>query len=195
MEASFTDAIRAVLDRAATAIFGPNLPDPPIDVYLAGGAAVFLYTRSRVSKDVDAEFNARLIRPEVVVSYLDDEGVEQSLHLDRTYTNTLGVLHMDFQDRVTAAPFDVDGFSVRLLAPVDLAISKLARFAEHDVADIRSLIDAGLVDREEFDQLAHQAITYFVGDMRPVLANIQTVLAFFPPAPAPAPAGDGAGRG
>jgi len=31
----------------------------PVNVYLAGGMAVYLYTASRVSTDVDAEFGSR----------------------------------------------------------------------------------------------------------------------------------------
>lgn len=33
----------------------------PIDVYLAGGMAVHLYTASRVTTDIDAEFGSRVL--------------------------------------------------------------------------------------------------------------------------------------
>lgn len=35
----------------------------PLNVYLAGGMAVHLYTASRVTTDVDAEFGARVLLP------------------------------------------------------------------------------------------------------------------------------------
>lgn len=55
----------------------------PLQVYLAGGMAVHLYTGQRVTGDVDAEFAGRVILPQdlAVVVTLED-GEEQVVYLD-----------------------------------------------------------------------------------------------------------------
>jgi hypothetical protein len=158
--------------RVSQAVFGSALPPKPVPVLIAGGAAVHLYTGARVSKDLDAEFLARMLRPAVSVTYVDEAGALQSVHLDQAYSATLGLMHEDYVERSQPAPFGAPGFELRLLAPVDLAISKLARWAAHDQNDVASLAQAGLLDADELDRLANQALSYYVGNTTPVKRNI-----------------------
>jgi hypothetical protein len=188
MNTPYAKAVADVFGRLSALVFPDEAyPASPVKAYIAGGAAVHLYTGSRVSKDVDVEFAARLLRPEVVVLYRDEAGGQQTVHLDRNYSSTLGLMHEDFDKRAAKADFDVPGFEVMLLSPVDLAISKLGRFAEHDQADIKSLIHSELVDRAEFETLAFEALSYYVGNTAPVAQNIASALRFFGPAVRPAP--------
>lgn len=178
MSAAFIKAIKEVFEKLSKEVFGDNLPPEPVMVYLAGGAATHIYTQARMSNDVDAEFHARMIRPPVVVTYMDGEEM-RTVHLDQNYSPTLGMQHDGYQDRALEAGFEVKGFKVMLLAPVDLAITKLARFAEHDQADIKSLISAGLIDRQEFETLANEAVDIMVGNTGLAKASIKRVLSFF----------------
>jgi hypothetical protein len=176
----FANAVEQLLRKIAAEVFGEKLPDKPLVVVVAGGAAVHLYTGVRVSKDLDAEFLAKVLKPDAVVMYKDEAGEPCSVHLDRTYTNTLGLMHEDYLDRAQPSGWKVPGLDVRVLAPVDLAISKLGRWAENDRGDVKSLIDCGLLNRESLDRLANEAIDYYVGNTEPVKRNLVEALAMFP---------------
>ena len=53
---------------------------------------------------------------------------------------------------------------VRLLSPLDLAVSKLGRFAGHDRDDIAALARHGLIEAVSLRQRAQAALTAYVGD-------------------------------
>jgi hypothetical protein len=65
---------------------------------------------------------------------------------------------------------------VRLLAPVDLAISKLGRYSEQDRADILSLAKKRLLNRAALGKRAQEAIGGYVGDIRRLQGNIDDAL-------------------
>ena len=126
---------------------------PPVPVYVAGGAASHIYTGARFSHDIDAAIGRRLLLPRnLEVMYRDTGGSLRTLYFDRQYNDTLGLMHQDaHRDSV---PLDVPGvdpkrLQVRVLAPVDLAVSKLARFAEPDREDIQALARAGLLTSDD----------------------------------------------
>jgi len=55
----------------------------PVNVYLAGGMAVHLYTASRVTTDVDAEFGGRVYLPnDLMVEVTLEDGTQQVVYLD-----------------------------------------------------------------------------------------------------------------
>lgn len=70
----------------------------PLQVYLAGGMAVHLYTGKRVTGDVDAEFGGRVLLPSdlAVVVTLED-GTDQVIYLDTNYNPTFALMHEDYQ--------------------------------------------------------------------------------------------------
>jgi hypothetical protein len=177
----YARAVQALLERVSALVFDGSLPADPVSVVIAGGAAVHLYTGNRVSKDLDAEFLARILRPEAVITYSDSDGMLRTVHLDRTYSNTLGVMHEDYLDRAVPSGLCAPGFMVRILAPVDLAISKLSRWEEHDRGDVQAIIEAGLLERELFERLANEALSYYVGNLRMSFVNLEEALSMFPP--------------
>jgi len=145
-------------------------------MYIAGGAATFMYTGARVSADIDAVFSRRLALPsELEVAYRDQDGALRTLYLDRQYNDTFGLLHQDAHDDSVA--LQVDGvdparFDVRLLSPVDLAVSKIARLAEPDQADIAELARSGLIDAERVRARANEALPDFVGNVGALRTSI-----------------------
>ena len=57
-----------------------------LDVYLAGGIAVHLYTANRVTTDVDAEFGRRVLLPnDLTVDVTLEDGTPQVIYLDTNY--------------------------------------------------------------------------------------------------------------
>jgi len=148
----------------------------PIRMYIAGGAALHLLTGERVTEDIDATFSARvLFREEIEVSYRDPDGRARLMYLDRNYNDTLGLLHehaYDDSKPVTIAGIDNNLVEVRVLTPVDLAVSKLARFTDQDRKDIELLARKKLVDATSVRKRAEEALQGHVGDATAVRTSI-----------------------
>ncbi|MBJ7263742.1 MAG: hypothetical protein JHC61_08420 [Burkholderiaceae bacterium] len=126
-----------------------GLSGAPIKAYIAGGIAVHLYTAYRVSMDVDAEFGARLHLPrDLGVEVTGPDGRPLWLHFD-----------------------------VHVLSPVDLAVSKISRFADHDRHDIAALVLHGLATAEAIEARAHDALIGFVGNVGSLKMNIADAVA------------------
>src|ERR1043165_3367619 len=65
----------------------------PIKMYVAGGAAMHLYTGERTSKDIDAAFSHRIVLPEdLEVTYRDPDGGARLLYFDRQYNDTFALM-------------------------------------------------------------------------------------------------------
>lgn len=180
IDPAYLEAIGRLLATMQTAL--PSLPrrSRPLRLTIAGGAAVALYTGSRVSRDVDATLSLRVHLPaQLVEHYADRDGTPRIVYLDPTYNDTLGPLHENAH--VDAVPLDLTGIDrrvldVRVLTPIDLAISKLGRFAEHDRGDIIALATAGLLDARAFERRARNALGYYVGHPAAPQANLREAL-------------------
>ncbi len=145
-------------------------------MYVAGGAAVHLYLGERVSRDVDAVFSHRFALPDDLdVSYRDADGRGRILYFDRQYNDTFGLLHEDAHD--DSVPLELDGIDarvldVRLLSPVDLAVTKIARLADQDRSDLAALARAGLVSEAALRARAEEAAGGYVGDVARLRTSI-----------------------
>ncbi len=153
----------------------------PIRMYVAGGAALHFYTGERVSVDVDAVFSRRIALPdELDVAYRDEDGKARMLYFDRNYNDTFGLMHEDAQDdsrSLTLEGIDPLVLDVRILTPLDLAVSKLGRYGFQDRADIQSLARRGLVTAESLSQRAEEALGGYVGDLERLRGNIRAAVA------------------
>jgi hypothetical protein len=149
----------------------------PIQMYIAGGAAVHFYTGARISSDIDATFSRRIVLPEnLEVSYRDADGAAHLLYFDRQYSDTLGLLHEDAYD--DSEPFQLEGIDaavldLRLLSPLDLAVSKIGRFSSQDRDDIASLARHKLIDSKTLRVRAEAALGGYVGDTTRVAGSIE----------------------
>jgi hypothetical protein len=55
----------------------------PVQMFIAGGAALHLYVGARVSKDIDAAFSHRIaLPPDLKVSYRDADGAARMLYFN-----------------------------------------------------------------------------------------------------------------
>lgn len=149
----------------------------PIRMYVAGGAALHFYTGHRLSDDIDASFSHRIALPDdLEVSYKGADGTAELLYFDRQYNDTLGLLHEDAYD--DSIPLTLNGIDpglldVRLLSPLDLAVSKLGRFSEQDRDDIVALARLKLVNSGGLRKRAQAAIAGYVGDTNRVQGTIE----------------------
>jgi plasmid stabilization system protein ParE len=147
-----------------------------VRMIVAGGAAQHFYTAARVSVDIDATLSKRMILPpDLDVPFLDADGSPRVLYFDRQYNDTFALMHedADADSRPLALPgIDANVIDVRLLAPVDLAVYKISRFAEHDQADIAALARAGLIDAASVLARAEEAVGGYIGDMKRIANSI-----------------------
>jgi hypothetical protein len=174
-DAGYLKAFTELMKRIENAL-GKRRPAKPVVVCVAGGAALHLYTGSRVSKDIDATIFARFLPPEnLEVSYRDADGHARLLYFDTQYNDTYGLLHEDAYDdavSITLPGVDPARLDVRLLSPLDLAVSKLSRFEAHDQEDIRALAGAGLIDAKALRTRAEEALPSYIGDVQRVKNSI-----------------------
>lgn len=169
-------AFNEILSKVQEQLQGAQPDVFPIRMYIAGGAALHLLTSARVTEDVDATFSKKvLLDEEIEVSYRDPDGRARLMYLDRNYNDTLGLLHENaYED---SEPIDVLGIDknlidVRVLAPVDLAVSKLARLSDQDREDIELLARMDLIDSGSLRRRAEEALAGYVGSTAPVRTSI-----------------------
>lgn len=173
-------AFREIITRIQQSISGSRkVFKGPLRIFVAGGAAAHCYTGARISEDVDATLSHRVLLPEnLEVSYRGKDGTPRLLYYDRQYNDTLGLLHEDaYADSI---PFELEGIDkslidLRLLAPTDLVVSKLARFHEDDRRDIRALAEAGLVEEAKVRARAEEALAGYIGKRKMVRIAIDEV--------------------
>jgi len=151
--------------------------EQPVNVYLAGGMAMHLYTGSRFTTDVDAEFDARILLPsDLAVNVELEDGKDQLIYLDTNYNPTFALMHEEYQ--ADARPLDLGTKMLRLhiLSPVDLAVSKLSRFAGNDQEDIIALVSAGRTDAKSIDSRAREAMSGYVGNTSVLLSHLEAAV-------------------
>jgi Nucleotidyltransferase of unknown function (DUF6036) len=164
----YVAAFRELVARIAGVLGALPKATLPIRMHVAGGAALHLYIGERVSRDIDATFSHRIALPEnLEVAYRDADGAARLLYFDRQYNDTLALLHEDAYD--DSRPLSLEGndpsvLDVRLLAPLDLAVSKLSRFSEQDRDDIAALARNGLISAAALRARAQEALAAYVGD-------------------------------
>lgn len=172
----YVAAFAQVAERIADSLAGVSRKSLPIQMYVAGGAALHFYTGHRMSRDIDAVFSHRILLPDdLEVSYPDEDGAAQILFFDRQYNDSFALMHEDARN--DSVPLRLDGvdphiLDLRLLSPLDLAVSKISRFSDQDREDISALANRGLVDAAGLRVRAEEAAATYVGN----LDSLQTSL-------------------
>ena len=169
-------AFATIMSRIDAAL-GTARPEKPVIACVAGGAAMHFYTGARYSRDIDAKILARvMIDPqELQVAYRGSDGRARLLYFDTQYNDSFALLHHAAYD--DARPIAVEGIDkrrleIRLLTPVDLAVSKLSRFSGQDRDDIRALARRGLVTAAALRRRAQTALPDYVGNLERIRNSI-----------------------
>lgn len=167
VEAFRTLALRVARSAKATA-------QMPITIFLAGGSAMHFYTGARMTDDIDAVFDRKILVPaDATVIYRDAQGKARSVYFDMNYNESYALLHEDAHDDAWRLLLKgMEGVRVFVLQPVDLAISKLARFSEIDRGDILQLATDGLITANALRQRAEEALPGYVGNLVPLKTAI-----------------------
>ena len=176
-DAAFLQALTEIAARIAMSLAAADGKHLPVRMYLAGGAAMHFYTGSRSTEDIDAVFSTRVLLPEnLEVYYVNARGEPRLLYFDRQYNDTLGLLHENaHQDSIPLSMPGVDErvLEVRALSPVDLAVSKVGRFEDHDRDDIATLAHHGLITERAVRRRAEEALSYYVGNTERVRTSLE----------------------
>jgi hypothetical protein len=140
------------------------------DIAISGGAAMHFYTGERYSNDIDAKIMARVMLDpgELQVAFRGEDGHARLLYFDTQYNDSFALLHQNAYG--DALPISVEGvdprrLGIRLLTPLDLAVSKLSRFSEQDQDDIRALARTRLIDAAVLRRRAEAALPDYVGNL------------------------------
>ncbi|MGA8054038.1 MAG: DUF6036 family nucleotidyltransferase [Burkholderiales bacterium] len=165
---AFLEALTEIAARIAASLAAADRKRLPVRMYLAGGAAIHCYTGARTTEDIDAVFSTRVLLPDdLEVYYVNAQGEPRLLYFDRQYNDTLGLLHEDAQQDsipLTIPGVDARVLEVRALSPVDLAISKIGRFADLDRGDIATLARHGLITERLVRRRTEGALSHYVGN-------------------------------
>lgn len=171
-----TSALIQIVERIDQSVRESGYTGVPISMYLAGGLAVNYYCGTRYTEDIDASFSRRLILPKnLEVTYTKPGGVEGFIYFDENYNTSFALLHQDFErdsNDWSGIGNDRRLVQLRVLAPVDLAVSKIARFSDQDREDIRALAAGGLVTAEGLRQRALEATGNYIGNLRTLMTSI-----------------------
>ena len=126
---------------------------------------------------IDAAFSRPVVLPaRLEDAYGDKDGSARLLYLDRAYNGTLAPMHPQAREdsRVIALEgVDARVLEVRVLAPIDLAVSKLGRFSAQDRADIALLARHRLISAAALRRRLVQALQGYVGSVAAVRARIE----------------------
>jgi hypothetical protein len=172
----YLKAFSTIMSRIEHAL-GAKRAAMPVTACVAGGAALHFYTGVRVSKDIDAKLTARvLLDPsDLQIAYRDADGHARLLYFDTQYNDSFALLHQNaYDDAVPVALEGVDArrLAVKLLTPLDLAVSKLSRLSEQDRLDIRALARERLIDATHLRRRAEEALPDYVGNLDRIKTSI-----------------------
>ena len=177
VSAAYLEAFAGIVKQVVAKLAKNDARNLPLRMYVVGGAALYMITGERVSEDIDATFSRRLLLgdKDIEIAYRDADGSARLLYLDRSYNDTLGLMHEDAY--ADSLPLSVPGverakLDVRVLAPVDLAVTKIARFSEQDRADIELLAHRGLINSKALRRRAEEALGGYIGNLESARTSI-----------------------
>lgn len=172
-------ALRTMLDRMDASLREGGYTGEPITMYLAGGLAVNYYCGTRYTEDVDASFSHRFVLPKnLTVNYRRPDGTDAFIYFDHNYNTTFALLHDDFErDSREWSGIGNEGRKVelRVLAPLDLAVSKIGRLSPRDREDILALAAERIFTERELRQRALAAVANFIGNKDRLLSAIELI--------------------
>ena len=147
----------------------------PLHAWLAGGFAVQFHTQHRMSCDVDIKWSRKVpIPPDLQIfeiSAPEAPGGTNVVVMDGSFGDAFESFPPEWEQRSK----EVHRFGdmvLHVIDPVDLAVSKVARFSDRDREDIQAFAERGLVDPDLFARRAEEALVLYVGDLTFVRRNL-----------------------
>lgn len=172
-ERSFRSAVESILKKIEQTI--PIKFKEQIDIVLVGGVAVHFYTQYRVSRDLEFISNQRIMLPSDVKALYQCNGVQNELSLDTNFFSSIALLHPDaIEDAIFYKK--LGKFSIKVLSPTDLVVSKIGRLEGNDLQDIRELAKLRLLNTDKMKERTEEALQYYIGDTALKMYNLRDAL-------------------
>ncbi|WP_394752575.1 DUF6036 family nucleotidyltransferase [Crenothrix sp.] len=181
------NALKVMVEKIATVLQSYGYRGEPVKMILAGGMAMNYYCGTRYTEDVDAVFSRKILLPyeDLLVNYIREDGSEGFIYFDTNYTPTLSLMHENYEEdivlyseaQIEGAPISHNDSVIQLycLAPIDLALSKIARFSEQDVEDILELARRHYFSADELKAKGLEALGYYIGNIQSVENGIHLI--------------------
>lgn len=148
----------------------------PVHAWLAGGFAVHFHIAQGIPDYVDIKWSQKfLIPPDMQTFELDSPGNAAGTRIvvmDGSFADMMGSFPPDWEER-SQEVHRFHNMVLHVIDPVDLAVSKVARFSERDREDIQALAERGLIDPDTFAKRLDEAFDQYVGDMTLVRSNVR----------------------
>ncbi len=166
------ECIRGIFERLVEAQNNGSATNK-IKCYLAGGAAVHFYNSDRYTSDLDIEFSRRIYISKISNTFIDpSDNLEKRVFIDTSYNPFFSLLHEDYQLDSLLIDLGVEGVELKILSPLDLAVSKLSRYSPIDSNDIASLCQLGFFTSEELKKRAYEALSAYPGSPNMIKIDI-----------------------
>jgi hypothetical protein len=99
------------------------------------------------------------------------------VYFDTNYTSSFALMHEDYLDCAIALDLGMAHIRLHVLSPLDLAVSKIARFADNDKEDIAELVRLKLTTADAIEQRATSALGGYVGGLAMLRLNLRDAVA------------------
>ena len=127
---------------------------------------------------IDAEFHSRIFIPsDLIVDLTLEDGTRESLYFDTNYNSSFALMHEDYLDDAIFLDLGVEQIRLHVLSPLDLAVSKIARFADNDKEDIAQLVRLRLTTADKIEQRATSALGGYVGGLAMLRLSLRDAVA------------------
>lgn len=153
--------------------------DSPLQIILAGDAAMHIHTGRDPLDDVEMIYSHALyVPPDLGASYLSYDNEPAYVYFDSGFNTAHLLLSPGYECRALAFEMmEHRIIDVSVLSPMDLAVTKIGRFNFRDRIDLKRLIEDRLVTgAEELEQLTIAAIKHIFGHEAKLKANLDEVL-------------------
>ena len=130
-----------------------------VKAYLSGDAAVYFYTRNFLRPNINVDFEGRFHLSDKILSIVElQTNALQLLYFDINYNPNIKLLHEDYQLDSTGLDLGLSMIELYILAPVDLAVSKVLSTSEYDKQDVADIIRLGFASRQDITNRGMEAI-------------------------------------
>lgn len=149
-----------------------------VKAYLCGDAAAYFYTRNVLRPNINVDFEGRFHLSDKIFSIVElHSNALQLLYFDINYNPNIKLFHEDYRLDATRMDLGLSMIEPYILAPVDLAVSKVLSVSEYDKQDVADIIRLGLASRQDIINRGMEAINSVICNQQETQKNFMASVA------------------
>lgn len=157
-----------------------------INVYIAGGGAMSFYDSTRHTLDINVKIDKKILIPRIQLTQSDMILTNmQKLYVDENFHPQFFIMSENYMNN--AIPVDIFKYEKDnvviikpyIFSPIDMILSKLARWAPNDQRDVRLLIENNFVIKEHLEDEMEWALIEYIGNINMLKFNMNECLEMF----------------